>query len=80
MSVLLQHRQTLYTQWKDFKRKPLYEVHESHICVLKGTEEFKMVSPIFREQIYAGVDESINEMEVPVDFFDIRYEVFPWAK
>lgn len=39
-----------------------------------------MVSPIFREQIYAGVDERLIETNCPVDFFNILYEIYPFAK
>lgn len=55
-------------------------MHEQHICVLKGKETFRIVSPIFRKNIYCGELEQLNEIDSPMDFFKPDYEKFPYAK
>ena len=40
------------------------------ICVLKGKEQFRVVSPIYRQNILAGAVEGIGKTESPINFFD----------
>ena len=57
--------------WRDFKRKPIALDYEQFVCVLKGKETFRSVSPIFRPNIYAGIGfTGINSRDSPLDFFD----------
>lgn len=52
--------------------------YEQFICVLKGKETFRTVSPIFRPNIYAGIGfTGIKSGDSPLDFFDPRMET--WA-
>ena len=69
LSEILRQRNTLYTNWADFNRRPKKLVHEQYICVLKGQENYKLVSPIFRKNIYVGVLEKFKQHETPMDFF-----------
>jgi hypothetical protein len=39
-----------------------------------------MVSPIFRKNIYVGVLQKLKSDVSPLDFFDIDYNHFPFAK
>ena len=39
-----------------------------------------MASPIFRKNIYAGVFEKLPPAASPIDFFNIDYDHFPFAK
>ncbi|MFN9898843.1 MAG: cupin-like domain-containing protein [bacterium] len=48
--------------------------------MIKGKEHFKLVSPIFRKNIYAGVLEKYNTQFSPLDFFKIDYNMYPFAK
>jgi hypothetical protein len=50
---------------------------EQIVCMVRGKEEFKIVSPIFRQNIYVGVFESYKNYETPVDFFNPDYKRFP---
>lgn len=77
---LLQLRPTLFTQWPNFKRKAKKIQFEQLICVVKGTEKFKLVSPIYRQNIYVGMFENYKDHEVPVDFFKVDLEKYPFAK
>lgn len=54
--------------WKDFHRKPKKINNENYICVLKGLEKFKVVSPIFRKNIYVGAFPGVKS-ETLIDFF-----------
>ena len=46
----------------------------------KGTEQFKLVSPIYRQNIYVGAFEELKKDETPLDFFDVNYKAYPFAK
>ena len=71
----------LYTQWPAFSdRKAKKLEYEQHICILKGKEEFVMVSPIFRKNIYVNVVDFLPQGETPIDFFNPDYENFPLTK
>jgi hypothetical protein len=38
--------------------------------MVKGKEEFKIVSPMFKQAIYSGVLEELDPHETPIDFFN----------
>lgn len=80
LSELYRPRNRLFTQWTDFKRVPVRNEYEQHICVVRGTEEYKLVSPIYRQNIYVGAFEELGPDETPINFFkpDIKY--FPFSK
>ena len=59
LGEILRKRNLLFTQWTNFDRKPYKLMYEQYICVLKGTEEFRVVSPIYRQNIYVGVSEKL---------------------
>lgn len=58
------------TLWEDFSRKPKRTVYEKYICVLKGRERFRIVSPVYRQNIFVGNVEGMANDESPLDFFD----------
>jgi len=47
------------TLWEDFSRKPTRSIYEKFICVLKGREKFRMISPIYRPNILVNNIEQI---------------------
>lgn len=47
---------------------------------MRGTEEFRLVSPIYRQNIYVGVSEKLKLYETPVDLFNVDYDKYPHAK
>jgi len=74
----LSFRRRGLTIWRDFKRKPVSHAYEQFVCVLKGKETFRTVSPIFRPNIHAGTGfTGIKGGDSPLDFFDPR--VATWA-
>ena len=52
---LVRNRATGLTIWKDFERKPEYKDRERYFCVVSGQESFRLVSPIYKQNIYSGV-------------------------
>ena len=75
---ILQLVNRLYTQWEDFDgRRAKRLEYEQHICVYKGVEKFRMVSPIYRKNIYVNVFEGYHNNTTPVDFFNVDLEQFP---
>ena len=44
-----------------------------------GKEEFRLVSPIYKQNIYDGVFERYGPGESPLNFFDINEEKFGLA-
>ena len=51
---------------------------------MEGTEEFRIVSPVYKQEIYSGVLEELPPTETPIDFFQrvdyIKYPLFEFAK
>lgn len=55
-------------------------MYEQHICVLKGHEEFVIVSPIFRQNLYVGALEELDPTDTPLDFFNPDIKLYPFAR
>lgn len=55
-------------------------MYEQHICVLKGHEEFAIVSPIYRQNIYVGALEELDPVDTPVDFFEPNPKLYPFTR
>lgn len=68
------------TIWKNFIRKTEFKDRERYICVVAGKEEFKMVSPLYKQNIYSGVIDSLAPADTPVDFFNPDYNEYPLMK
>jgi hypothetical protein len=84
ISSLVRNRATGLTVWKDFERKPEYKDRERYFCVVDGQESFRMVSPIYKQNIYSGVLEQLMPQETPLDFFTnidtMKYPLFAGTK
>ena len=57
---------------------------ERYFCVLRGEEQYKFVSPIYKQAIYSGILEELPPADTPLDFFrpvnTTRYPLFQQAK
>ena len=71
---------TLLTIWEDFIRFPRHSHVENLFCVIQGTEVFKVVSPIYKQNIYTGVFDEYGFDSSPVDLFNPDYDMFPLMK
>ena len=48
---------------KVFMRRPKYNTKENYVCVIKGREKFRLVSAMYRQNLYAG---GVNYGEHPI--------------
>ena len=91
ISKVLRARHTGLTVWPDFTntngqsvRRPEVRDRERYVCVVKGSEEFRLVSPVYKQNIYSGVLEELSPNETPLDFFkqvnETRFPLFQEAK
>ena len=81
----LRARHTGLTVWPHFSdRRPEVRDRERYICVISGNEEFRLVSPVYKQNIYSGVLEELRPDETPLDFFKVvnetRFPLFNEAK
>lgn len=62
--------------------KPNQFAQESFMCVLDGQQVVKMISPVFKQNLYQGVYEDLNPTLLPEDmnFFDIKRTKYPLLK
>ena len=62
-----------------FERVPNVREKERFICVLSGTEQFKIVSPVFRQNLYQQVYDSLHPSEIPddINLFQIDEDRYP---
>ena len=58
------------TYWGEFKRKPLFNHDERVVCVVQGKEKFRMVSSIFKQNMYSGVYEDLDPLDTPINLFE----------
>ena len=70
ITKVLRNRLTGITIWKPFIRTPEYKERDRYYCVVSGLEEFRLVSPIYKQNIYSGVLEELDPTETPLDFFN----------
>lgn len=56
--------------WSEFNRRPKFNLKERYVCVVGGTEKFRMVNAIFKQNMYSGVFESLSPLETPINLFE----------
>jgi len=54
-------------------------MYENYICLLKGKEQFRLVSPIFMQNLYVGILGENGQYGSPLNFFDWNKNKFPLA-
>lgn len=59
---------------QDFKRKPVFTDSERLVCLLQGRETFRMVSSIFKQNMYSGVFMDMDPLETPINLFETDME------
>ena len=79
LSEIMRTRKKMLTVWKDFNRRPKKVTNEQYVCVVRGQERFRIVSPIFRKNIYVGAFPGLKT-ESPLDFFNFNAEKFVFTK
>lgn len=78
MHHILQPRNKIYTQWAHFDGRQAKRLeYEQHLCIYQGREQFRLVSPIHRKNIYVNVFDGYHNNSTPVDFFNVDYKKYP---
>jgi hypothetical protein len=54
--------------------------YEAIYCVMLGTEQFRIISPIFRDNLYVGHFENWPAHEAPFSFFSDKKDEFSLTK
>lgn len=85
MQTVLRPRHTGITVQEQFKgRSPQVMDKERYLCVVTGSEEFRLVSPVFKQNIYSGVLDELDPRQSPIDFFQAvnttRFPLFSEVK
>lgn len=75
----LRLQRTTLTIWPQINRKPRQVVTENFMCLLSGVEEFKMISGVFKQNLYSGVYDDLMPGEIPedIDFFSPIQDKYP---
>ena len=49
------------------------------MCLVEGEEEFKLVSAVFKQNLYSGVYDDLLPSEIPedIDFFNVNKDKYP---
>lgn len=76
---IMRPRRKLLTVWQDFNRRSRKIVNEQYICVVAGQERYRIVSPIFRKNIYVGAYPHLRQ-ESPLDFFNFDANKYVFTK
>eukprot|EP00347_Sterkiella_histriomuscorum_P003417 403364374 len=78
LQKILRNRLAGLTIWQPYLRKPEFKDRERYYCVLQGREQFRMVSPVHKQEIYSGVLEELAPQETPINFFqDVNVTKYP---
>jgi len=54
-----------------FHRKALFASKELYVCIIQGSETFRMVHPAYMPNLYpGGLKDELSKHETPFDLFD----------
>lgn len=56
--------------WSEFIRKPTFNLKERVICSIVGSERFRLVSAVFKQNMYSGVFEELDPLDTPINLFE----------
>jgi len=75
-------QKTELTIWPQFERKPEQDNNENYVCVIAGQEEFRLISGVFKQNLYSGVYQDLKPSALPIDMnlFDIVEDKYPLTK
>ena len=70
MVEFLQLEQISLTLWDQFKRHPKFNHKERLVCMVSGVERFRIVSSIFKQNMYSGIYDDIDPDWTPINLFE----------
>ena len=59
-----------FTYWGEFTRIAKFNRDERVVCVVSGKERFRLVSSIFKQNMYSGIYEDLNPLDTPINLFE----------
>ena len=59
-----------FTYWGEFTRIAKFNRDERVVCVVSGKERFRVVSSIFKQNMYSGIYEDLNPLDTPINLFE----------
>jgi hypothetical protein len=70
MTEFLKLESISLTLWDMFKRHPKFNHKERLVCVVSGVERFRIVSSIFKQNMYSGIFDDIESDWTPINLFE----------
>jgi hypothetical protein len=58
------------TLWDTFHRHPKFNHKERIICMVSGSERFRLVSAIFKQNMYSGLFDDLDPEWTPINLFE----------
>lgn len=58
------------TLWDSFKRHPKFNNKERVVCMIHGSERFRLVSAIFKQNMYSGIYDDLDPLWTPINLFE----------
>ena len=58
------------TLWDSFKRHPKFNHKERVVCMIHGSERFRLVSAIFKQNMYSGIFDDLDPLWTPINLFE----------
>jgi len=65
--------------WPKIEHKPKQVPGETFMCLLGGSENFRVISSVFKQNLYSGVYDDLLPTEIPedVDLFNVNESKYP---
>ena len=48
----------------------MFNHREKLVCLVSGNEKFRMVSSIYKQNMYSGIYEDLDPLETPINLFE----------
>jgi hypothetical protein len=78
----LRLQKTTLSIWPPIEHKPKQVQGETFMCLLDGQESFRLVSSVFKQNLYSGVYDDLPPTEIPedIDLFAVNEAKYPLLK
>jgi hypothetical protein len=75
----LRLQKTSLSIWPPIQHVTKSVLGETFMCVLDGSEEFRLMSPVFKQNLYSGVYDDLKPTDVPQDInlFHVNKDKYP---
>ena len=75
-------RTTTLSIWPPVEHKPKQVKGETFMCLLNGEESFRLISSVFKQNLYSGVYDDLPPADIPddINFFQLNEQKYPLLK